>query len=254
VVSRLDEAVARYLEAGGTALFLARSPSDVDPNLAARTGLRVRDRRARIDERTKEKNPWEGDWVSNFNWVKHDPLFQRIPRVADSPLSGELMDMQYYRVIPNQVLLGWSPEREFADIHSGMVVGWVHAPVTLMGQCRWGNGRLFATTLKLESAFDDDPVATVLLHNLLAYLGSSRFRPQKDALAPRRPQRAEAPSEGVTVEDALAAGAHGTSENGPAPAPRRRAPATAEGNGGRPPRRSPRARGTASPAVDPEEA
>ncbi|HEU4751640.1 MAG TPA: hypothetical protein VFU47_00950, partial [Armatimonadota bacterium] len=154
--------------------------------LSQRTGLRVRDRRARIDEDTKEKNPWEGDWISNFSWVKHDPLFEPIPRAQDSPLSGDLLDMQYYRVMPNQVLLGWSPEREFTDVHAGMVVGWVHAPVTLMGQCRWGQGKLLATTLKLESAYGDDPVATVLLNNLIHYLGSSRFRPQKDALAPRR--------------------------------------------------------------------
>jgi glycosyl hydrolase family 2 len=192
VAGRIDEAVVRFLEEGGSVLFLAHSPADISPEITARTGLRIRDRRARIDERSKEKNPWEGDWVSNFNWVKHDPLFARIPRVVDSPLSGELMDMQYYRVIPNQVLLGWNPEREFSDIQAGMVVGWVHAPVTLMGQCRWGNGRLLATTLKLESAFGDDPVATIILHNLLQHVGSARFRPLKDALAPaRRTARAE---------------------------------------------------------------
>src|SRR5207253_6000009 len=86
----------------------------------------------------------------------------------------------------NQVLLGWSGEREFSEIHAGMVVGWVHAPATLLAQTRWGKGKLLATTLKLESGFGDDPVATVLLHNLIGYLGSSRFRSQKDALEPRK--------------------------------------------------------------------
>jgi len=191
VVSRLDGEVARFLEGGGTALFLPRSPADIDPRLSQRTGIRVRDRRARIDESKKEKNPWEGDWISNFTWIKHDGLFDRIPRSTESPLSGDLMDMQYYQVIPNQVLLGWSGEREFSDVHSGMVVGWVHAPVAVMAQCRWGTGRLLATTLKLESAFGDDPVATVLVHNLLGYLTSTRFRPQKDALAPRKGARSE---------------------------------------------------------------
>jgi hypothetical protein len=193
VVSRLDEDVVRFLEAGGSVLFLPRSPADIPSDLSARTGIRVRDRRARVDERTKEKNPWGGDWVSNFNWIKHDPLFEGVPRSTDSPFSGDLMDMQYYRVVPNQVLLGWNQEREFADIQSGMVVGWVHAPITLMAQCRWGQGKLLATTMKLESAYGDDPVATILLNNLLDYLGSSRFRPQKDALAPRRGVRAENP-------------------------------------------------------------
>lgn len=186
VVSRLDADVARFMEEGGTAVFLVRSPGDIQSELIQRTGIRIRDRRVRIDERSKEKNPWEGDWVSNFSWIKHDELFQGIPRTVDSPFSGELLDMQYYRVIPNQVLIGWSPEKDFADIHAGMVVGWVHAPVALMAQCRWGKGKLLITTMKLESTFSEDPVATVLFHNLIQYVNSSRFRPQKDALAPRR--------------------------------------------------------------------
>lgn len=205
VVSRLDDRVAQFLEGGGTVLFLARSPADVDAQVTQRTGIRIRDRRARIDESTREKNPWEGDWVSNFNWIKHDTVFERIPRTVDSPLSGELLDMQYYRVIPNQVLLGWHNERDFADIQSGMVVGWVHAPVNLMAQCRWGNGRLLATTFKLESAFGDDPVATVLLHNLIGYLGSSRFRPQKDAFGPRRQMRDTSKGKAVSVAEIYAA-------------------------------------------------
>jgi hypothetical protein len=192
VVSRIDESVAQFMDEGGTVLFLARSPDDIAPELADRLSFRVRDRRARVDERIKEKNPWEGDWVSNFNWIKHDTVFDRIPRSMDSPLSGELMDMQYLRVMPNQVLLGWNPERDYPDVLAGMVVGWVHAPAALLGQCRWGNGKLLVTTLRLESAFGDDPVATVLVHNLLRYLASQQFRPQKDALEPRRSGRAAA--------------------------------------------------------------
>jgi len=190
IVSRIDESVVRFMEEGGSVLFLARSPDDITPEVSARTGIRIRDRRARVDEQVVEKNPWEGDWISNYNWVKHDLLFQRVPRSIESPLSGELMDMQYLHVVPNQVLLGWSPERDFQDVFSGIVVGWVHAPATLMGQCAWGKGKLLETTLKLESAFGDDPVATILLHNLVSYVGGNRFRPQKDALAVRKPTRA----------------------------------------------------------------
>ncbi len=199
VVSRLDAEVARFLEAGGSALLVVRSPGDIDADLTARTGIRARDRRTRVDEHTKDKNPWEGDWISNFNWLKHDSVFEGIPRSTDTPLSGDLLDMQYYRVMPNQVLLGWSQEKEFADILAGITVGWVHAPAGLLAQCRWGQGRLVATTLKLESAFGDDPVATVLMNNLIRYVTSSRFRPQKDALAPRRQTR---PREEVSADGA----------------------------------------------------
>jgi hypothetical protein len=203
IVSRLDDQVARFLEAGGAALFLVHSADDVAPDLPDRNALRIRDRRARIDQRSKEKNPWEGDWVTNFNWIKHDPLFRGIPRITDSPLNGDLMDFQYYKVIPNQVMLGWSQADDFRDILAGMVVGWIHSPAAMLAQCRRGKGRLLATTLKLESAFGDDPVATVLLRNLIGYLISHRFKPTRDLLA-RPPRRTPAgpPESGPSPEAA----------------------------------------------------
>ena len=130
--------------------------------------------------------------MSNFNWIKHEPLFERIPRTTESPFVGDLMDFQYYKVIPNQVLLGWNGDRDFEDIGSGMVVGWVHSPASMVAQCRWGRGRLLVTTLKLESAFGDDPVATLLMQNLIAYLFSPRFQPKKEVHAGTRDQTAAA--------------------------------------------------------------
>lgn len=183
ILCRIDAQAARFIEDGGRALFLIGSSDDIAADLPARDLIKIRDRRARVDIRTREKNPWEGDWVSNYNWVKHHPLFDRIPRTSDSPLPGDLMDFQYYKVTPNQVLLGWSNEREFDDIFSGMVVGWVHSPASLLAQCRWGQGRLLATTLKLESAFGDDPVASIILQNLITYLFSPRFQPKKELTA-----------------------------------------------------------------------
>ncbi len=201
VAARLDEQVVQFLEAGGTVLFLPHSPADIDAAVLSRTSIRVRDRRARIDERTKEKNPWEGDWISNFTWCKHEGLFDHIPRVIDSPFPGELMDMQYYHVLPNQVLLGWSQEREFSDILAGMVVGWVHAPVSILSQCKWGQGKLLVSTMRLESAYGDDPVSTIILNNLLRYITGSRFRPQKDArAASRKPTRTESLSGPAIIE------------------------------------------------------
>ncbi|MFN3648988.1 MAG: glycoside hydrolase family 2 protein [Armatimonadota bacterium] len=223
IVSRLDPAVAEFMQAGGSVLFLAHSPADIDPELEQRTGIRVRDRRARLDEEKREKNPWEGDWVSTYTWIKHEPLFQRIPRSSDSPFAGDLLDMQYYRVIPNQVVVGWSGEKDFSDIHCGMVVGWVHAPISCVAQCRWGEGKLLVSTLRLHNGFGDDPVATVLLHDAIRYLGSSRFRPQRDAFARRRTAIREARAiAGKSVADVYIAGrqqpevANGQVEDAPA--------------------------------------
>ena len=103
------------------------------------------------------------------------------------------MDFQYYRVIPNQVFLGWRQAEDFSDIFAGMLVGWIHSPASIVAQCRWGEGRLLATTLRLESAFGDDPVATLLMQNLIAYLTSPRFKPKRDIRSrpPRRPPAGE---------------------------------------------------------------
>src|SRR5262249_25804256 len=157
IVSRVDRQVADFIDAGGSVLFLIHSAEDAGAGVPELRALRIRNRRARMDQRSRERSPWEGDWVTNFNWVKRSPLFERIPRTADSPLEGDLMDFQFYKVIPNQVMAGWSQSDEFADIFAGMVVGWIHAPAALVAQCRWGQGKLLATTLKLESAFCDDP-------------------------------------------------------------------------------------------------
>jgi hypothetical protein len=195
VVSRLDKTVAEFLEAGGNVLYLVHSAEEAG-DVPELKNLRIRNRRARADLRSPEKNPWEGDWVTNFNWLKHDPLFDRIPRTIDTPLPGDLMDFQYARVIPNQVMLGWSQAEDFNDVFCGMVVGWIHSPASILAQCRWGEGKLLATTLKLESAFGDDPVAPIQLQNLLRYLTSSRFKPTRDIRA-ARPRRSSPASEPV---------------------------------------------------------
>jgi Glycosyl hydrolases family 2, sugar binding domain/Glycosyl hydrolases family 2, TIM barrel domain/Glycosyl hydrolases family 2 len=193
IVCRIDEHVAAFIRGGGKVLFLVHSQDDIPATLPERELIRIRNRRARLDEKTRDRNPWEGDWVTNWNWLKHDTLFDRIPRTLDSPFPGELMDFQYYKVIPNHVLTGWSQDRDFEDIFAGIVVGWVHSPASLIAQCRWGAGALLATTLKLESAFGDDPVATILLQNLIRHLFSSRFAPTKNLHARRA--RAGAPAE-----------------------------------------------------------
>jgi hypothetical protein len=203
VVTRIDAAVARFIADGGRVLFLVHSAEAVSPDVPERERIKIRDRHARIEKNTWEKNPWEGDWVNNYNWVKHGALSEGIPRAVESPLDGEVMDFQYYKVMPDHVLCGWSPDRDFADILSGIVVGWVHSPAALLAQASWGQGKLLATTLKLEGAFGDDPVATILLQNLIAYLKSPRFRPEKVLQArparSRQPVKADGPLSGEGV-------------------------------------------------------
>src|SRR2546427_514801 len=62
ILCRIDERAARFLQTGGRALFLVRSSDDISPDLPERDLIKVRDRRARMDIRSRERNPWEGDW------------------------------------------------------------------------------------------------------------------------------------------------------------------------------------------------
>jgi len=193
IVCRIDERVAAFIRDGGKVLFLVHSADDIPASLPERELIKIRSRRVRVDETTQERNPWGGDWVNNWNWVKHERLFERIPRTLDTPFAGDLMDFQYYKVIPSHVMTGWSQDRDFDDIFAGMVVGWVHSPAAILAQCRWGRGAILATTMKLESAFADDPVATILLQNLIRHLYSPRFQPTRD-LHGRRSRAAAAPA------------------------------------------------------------
>src|SRR5205085_11949531 len=57
VVSRIDAGGARFTEQGGSVLLLAGSPTDIDPAIVARTGVRVRDRPVRLGACTEETLP-----------------------------------------------------------------------------------------------------------------------------------------------------------------------------------------------------
>ena len=159
---RIDErrGPASWRKAAASCSWSAR-PTTSTPQLTARTGIRVRDRRARMDIRTREKNPWEGDWITNYNWVKHEPLFERIPRTCDSPLQR--------RADGHPVLQG-DPEPGAAGLErrAGVRATSTRDGGRLGPRARHAAGAsaagarasLLATTLKLESAFGDDPVAT----------------------------------------------------------------------------------------------
>jgi len=143
-----------------------------------------------VKVKARKDTLWQGDWASTFGWL-HRPLgFSRVP--------GEpLLDETFDRVLPTYVISGCNLLDFQARVHAGLVIGWVHKPVALTVERRYGKGRFVASTFRL---FRDppgaDPTATVLLDSLLALAmaqGSAASR-DREAIISEMVERARLPS------------------------------------------------------------
>jgi len=152
----LDAALAQRLARGARVLLLA-SPKSIGETPFS--PLQVEDRGARS---------WWGDWMSNVNWQRSD-LFPRLPQ-------SNVQGMAYESVVPRSVISSVGP-CDSQDILAGIFTGWMHDPAALTAQFRVGEGVLLATTFELASGYGSDPMATAMLHDLLAYLASERAAP-----------------------------------------------------------------------------
>jgi len=104
---------------------------------------------------------WRGDWISSFGWLWRNGAFATIPGVP-------IHDLAFDRVVPHRVLTGFQPWEYETRVHAGVIVGWVHKPAVTIGERRFGEGRLTATTFRLcEEAPGADPLATTLLDALI---------------------------------------------------------------------------------------
>ena len=174
VTTDLTDAALRYAESGGRLLVLVRSRNALEPgfdawrggdeltphsNVGRRAGRRVIvfPRFPAHDEGHSQRIPWEGGWVTSFNWMLPDVL-PGLP--ARNPL-----DFAYQEVAPEHVLLGYEPRQHRDEVISGMFVGWLHEPAALIWSFTQGTGTVALTTFRL--APERGPVATVLLEGLL---------------------------------------------------------------------------------------
>lgn len=161
----MDEKVLHFVDKGGTVLLLAL---DRDSLPRTRSGL------ASVG---RDKNGWWGDWCTNLNW------FHPEGAKPGGPWSGlpqtKQFDFTFRQIIPRRVLVGWDGERDGDDIWSGLFLGWVRFPATLAGSFRYGQGKVLATTFELFKNAKTDPVSIVLLGDLLRFVGSKNFQPQK---------------------------------------------------------------------------
>jgi len=161
VAAELTRELVDHAEAGGHVLVLVRSESAVPEHLGARLHrpVRVHQRRLPHDGWPGQRSPWEGDWVSNFSWIR--------PQVFPGLPERELLDHPFAEVAPDHVLLGYDPAIHDDEVDAGMFVGWVHEPAALLWRFGQGAGSLTFTTFRL--APESGPIASTLLDALLGY-------------------------------------------------------------------------------------
>jgi hypothetical protein len=172
VTTQLSSDVVAYAERGGKVLVLVRSSSAVPAELDLRRRVGVHLRRLPHAGWPGQRSPWEGDWVSNYNWVLPDAF----PDLPDR----RPLDQAYEEVAPDHVLLGYDPVQHRDEVIGGMFVGWVHEPAALIWAFEQGRGSIVMTTFRL--APESGPVASTMLESLIERLVEPA--PAAEPLAP----------------------------------------------------------------------
>ena len=156
----LDETVERHLRAGGRALIIANTkdalPAGAPFKITPRAGSDL-----------------DGNWVTNFNWVRAD---------APSPFAalafGRVLGFESARVVPRFVIQG-VPGAHYEDVLAGIFYGWLNNNAALAVQTRAGHGRLLLTTFRFDD-YGRDPYATHLLDAMIAYASGPDCTPGLD--------------------------------------------------------------------------
>jgi hypothetical protein len=157
VASSLDAEVARRLRAGARVLLLA----DSKDALPAGAPLKVTPRAG---------SDLDGNWISNFNWVRTDAP-SPFARVAFTKILG----FESERAAPRFVIEGVGGD-DYGDVLSGITYGWLNSNEALAVQARAGQGRLLLTTFRFDD-YGRDPYATHLLDSLIAYASGPDISP-----------------------------------------------------------------------------
>ncbi len=158
VVSTMTDELRAYVQRGGRALWIAQ---DKD---AQQTFL------GPVEIQPREGRKWQGDWASNFNWIRQDKLFQDLP-------THRLVDFAFADLTPEYVITGFHPRDFGADVYAGLFIGWIHHTVALIGRRRIGDGELWICTFRLREHITSEfkhPVATILLRDMLQKIASRR--------------------------------------------------------------------------------
>ncbi|MFL5802157.1 MAG: glycoside hydrolase family 2 protein [Roseiflexaceae bacterium] len=153
VVDTITDDMRWYLQAGGRVLWLDASSETQQTWLG---NLNIRPRKG---------HSWQGDWASSLSWIRQDRMFKHIP-------SGGLVDFAFADLTPDYVIAGLSTRDFAADVHAGLFVGWIHHSVGLIAERHFGAGRLLTSTFRLREQLHDNPVAQIMLSDMIRHLAA----------------------------------------------------------------------------------
>ncbi|MFN2532816.1 MAG: glycoside hydrolase family 2 protein [Pyrinomonadaceae bacterium] len=157
ISNKFDEKVAQYVRNGGRALILADS-KDAIPDGTVKVTARA-------------GSDLDGNWVTNFNWVRTDAL-SPFRSVAFTKILG----FESEHVVPRFVIQGIGGAN-YDDVLSGIFYGWLNNNAALAVQMRVGKGALLLTTFRFDG-YGKDAYATHLLDSLIQYVNGPIFRPR----------------------------------------------------------------------------
>jgi hypothetical protein len=149
VVETMTDELRWYAQNGGKVLWLAESPESQQAHLGA------------ISIAQRHGRSWQGDWASSMSWIRQDKIFRGIP-------TGGTVDFAFADLTPETVIVGLSPRDFAANVHSGLFVGWAHHIVALVAERPIDRGRLMICTYRLRDHLGTHPVATIMMHDMIA--------------------------------------------------------------------------------------
>ena len=168
VVETMTDELRWYAQNGGKVLWLAESPESQQTHLGA------------ISIAQRQGRSWQGDWASSMSWIRQDKIFGGIP-------TGGTVDFAFADLTPETVIVGLNPRDFAANVHSGLFVGWAHHIVALVAERPIDRGRLMICTYRLRDHLGAHPVATILMHDMIARLAGAGAPPPAHWTPPSSP-------------------------------------------------------------------
>ncbi|MFH1524925.1 MAG: sugar-binding domain-containing protein [Chloroflexota bacterium] len=149
-------ALEAHVQSGGRLLLLAEPtiPDGSDDGVELPVGYIV----------PRAGSVWLGDWANSIAWVKKQGPLAHLP-------GGPLLEMEWANLMPDAVLAGLPSWVQRSHSWAGLVVGWVHKPVSLLTVMPYGRGHILITTFKLNAAtLATEAIAQALFAGMLDLL------------------------------------------------------------------------------------
>lgn len=148
VTDTLTDELRNYLQAGGKVLWTDASTETLQTIIGD------------VQVRARKGTPWQGDWASSMGWINENRLFRDLP-------TNNLVDFAFNGLTPDYIITGLKPREFLANVHAGLFVGWIHRTVATIAERRFANGRLILSTFRLAEQLPNNPVAQIMIADLI---------------------------------------------------------------------------------------